>query len=221
MKEINRFIDQTILKPDATKKEILEFIEGVRRYQFYCAVVNPCWVSLLRKKLPAHIKIGSVVGFPLGGDTIRIKALEAAEIVKLGCDEIDMVINIGRLKDKDYNYITEEIKAVVDAARGRVVKVILECCLLTVQEKIAGAKLVKNSGANFVKTSTGFSKGGAVLEDVRLLRETVGGDFGVKASGGIRTYEQAQAFLDVGADRIGTSAGIRIMEEFEKSRAPG
>lgn len=217
MNEINRVIDQTILKPDSTREEILEFINGVKKFRFYCAVVNPCWVRFVRKNLPDEIKVGSVVGFPLGSNTIKTKAFEAEQLVKLGCDEIDMVMNIGRLKDNDYEYVTREIEAVVSCAQGRLVKVILECCLLTDEEKIAGAKIVKDAGAHFVKTSTGLSKWGARLEDVILLRQAVGPDFGVKASGGIRTYQQVCSFVEAGADRIGTSAGLKIMEEFRIS----
>jgi|UniRef100_A0A7V3RHE4 deoxyribose-phosphate aldolase len=212
MKDINRYIDQTILRPDATKDEILKFIEGVKRYNFYSAVVNPCWVELLKRELPEGIKVCSVVGFPLGATTTKAKVYATEELVKLGCDEIDMVMNIGRLKSKDYKYVGKEIKAVVESAQGRIVKVIIETCLLTEEEKIASANIIKESGAHFVKTSTGFSKEGARIEDVILLRKIVGPNFGVKASGGIRDYATAVAFINAGANRIGTSAGEEIME---------
>ncbi len=213
MKDINRYIDQTILKPDATKNEIIAFLEGVKKYKFYCAVVNPAWVEYVRKELPSDIKVCSVVGFPLGASTTKAKVYETEELIRLGCDEIDMVMNIGRLKSADYKYVGKEIKAIVESARDRIVKVIIETCLLTEQEKISAANIIKEGGAQFVKTSTGFSKEGARLEDVKLLRKVVGREFGIKASGGIRDYETAVNFINAGATRIGTSSGEKIMEE--------
>jgi len=212
MKEINRYIDQTILKPDATKDDIMKFLEGVKKYKFFSAVVNPSWVELARKELPEDIKVCSVVGFPLGASTTKAKVYATEELIRLGCDEIDMVMNIGRLKSRDYKYVGKEIKAVVGSAQGRIVKVIIETCLLTEQEKVASANIIKESGAHFVKTSTGFSKEGAILKDVELLRKVVGPNFGVKASGGIRDYATTVAFINAGANRIGTSAGEKIME---------
>uniref|UniRef100_A0A7C6AGK8 Deoxyribose-phosphate aldolase n=1 Tax=candidate division WOR-3 bacterium TaxID=2052148 RepID=A0A7C6AGK8_UNCW3 len=212
MKEINRYIDQTILKPDATKDDIMKFLEGVKKYKFFSAVVNPSWVELARKELPGDIKVCSVVGFPLGASTTKAKVYATEELIRLGCDEIDMVMNIGRLKSRDYKYVGKEIKAVVGSAQGRIVKVIIETCLLTEQEKVASANIIKESGAHFVKTSTGFSKEGAILKDVELLRKVVGPNFGVKASGGIRDYATTVAFINAGANRIGTSAGEKIME---------
>jgi len=216
MQDINRYIDQTILRPDATKQDIVQFIEGVKKYRFFSACVNPCWVELVRKELPEDIKICSVVGFPLGASTTKAKVYAAEDLIKMGCDEIDMVMNIGRLKNADYKYVGKEIKAIVEVAQGRVVKVIIEACLLTEQEKISSANIIKESGAHFVKTSTGFSKEGAKLEDVKLLRKVVGPKFGVKASGGIRDYEIALEFINAGANRIGTSTGEKIMEELKK-----
>ncbi len=213
MKEINKYIDQTILKPDATKNDILAFLAGVKKYKFFSAVVNPSWVEFIRKELPEEIKVCSVVGFPLGASTTKAKVYATEELIKLGCDEIDMVMNIGRLKSKDYKYVGKEIKAVVETAQGRIVKVIIETCLLTEDEKVASANIIKERGAHFVKTSTGFSKEGARVEDVKLLRKVVGPNFGVKASGGIRDYKTALAFINAGANRIGTSSGEKIMEE--------
>ncbi|MEO0141814.1 MAG: deoxyribose-phosphate aldolase [candidate division WOR-3 bacterium] len=210
---INRFIDQTILRPDVKKDEILKFVEGIKKYNFYAACVNPCWVEIVRKELPGDIKVCSVVGFPLGATTTRTKVFEAEELVKMGCAEIDMVMNIGRLKDRDFKYVGKEIKAVVEAGAGRVIKVIIETCLLTREEMIAAANIIKESGAQFVKTSTGFSKEGARIEDVRMLRKVVGPNFGIKASGGIRDYKTALEFINAGANRIGTSSGEKIMEE--------
>jgi len=212
MKEINRYIDQTILKPDATKDDIMKFLEGVKKYKFFSAVVNPSWVELARKELPGDIKVCSVVGFPLGASTTKAKVYATEELIRLGCDEIDMVMNIGRLKSRDYKYVGKEIKAIVESAQGRIVKVIIETCLLTEQEKVASANIIKESGAHFVKTSTGFSKEGAILKDVELLRKVVGPNFGIKASGGIRDYATTVAFINAGANRIGTSAGEKIME---------
>jgi deoxyribose-phosphate aldolase len=211
-KNINEYIDQTILKPEITEKEIIEFLKGVEKYRFFAAVVNPCWVRMVRKNLPKEIKVCSVVGFPLGASSTKAKIFAAEDLVEMGCDEIDMVMNIGKFKGKDYKYAGKEIKAVVEAVRGRVVKVIIETCLLTDEEKKAAARIVMQSGAKFIKTSTGFLKG-AVLDDVKLLRGIVGAEFGVKASGGIRDYESAIKFIEAGADRIGTSSGIKIMQE--------
>lgn len=212
MREINQVIDQTILKQDATQQDISSFLKEVAEYKFYAAVINPCWVPASVAALPECIKICSVVGFPLGASSTKAKVYAAEDLVSMGCDEIDMVINIGRLKEKNFRYVRREIRLVHEACAGRTLKVIIEACLLTNEEKVAAAHIIKESGAQFVKTSTGFSKGGAVAEDVRLLRATVGEDFGVKASGGIRTYEQACLLIDAGANRIGTSHGVAIMK---------
>lgn len=217
MKDINQYIDQTILRSDATRGEILAFLEGVSEHRFFAAVVNPCWVPIAASSLSKGIKICSVVGFPLGASSTNTKVFAAKDLVQMGCHEIDMVMNIGKLKDKDFKYVGQEIKAVVKACQGRVVKVIIETCLLTRDEKIAAAKLITEHGAHFVKTSTGFSREGAKVEDVRLLRSTVGSDFGVKASGGIRTYAQAVQFIKAGANRLGTSSGVAIMSEGQDS----
>ncbi len=212
MEAINKYIDQTILKPEVTEKDMSAFIEGVIRYKFYAACVNQCWVPLVRKQLPRDIKVCSVVGFPLGASSAQVKVYEAEQMVKMGCDELDMVMNIGRFKGKDYKYVGKEIKAVVGASRGTLVKVIIETCLLSRDEKIAAAHIIAESGAHFVKTSTGFSKGGATVEDVKLLRAVVGPHFGVKASGGIRDYKCATALIEAGANRIGTSSGVHIVQ---------
>lgn len=221
MIDINKYIDQTILKPEATEKEILEFLEGVKKYKFYAVCISPCWVELVRKNLPSEIKVCSVVGFPLGAVCAKTKIFETGDLINKGCDEIDMVLNIGRLKSGDYKYVGKEIKAVVEAAQQRIVKVIIETCLLETEEKIAAANIIKESGANFVKTSTGFSKQGATIEDIKLLRKIVGPDFGVKASGGIRDYQTAIEFLEAGANRLGTSAGERIVEQGLKGEERG
>lgn len=220
VEKLNRLIDQTILKADATNADIQKFIREVAQYKFFAAVVNPCWVPALIDGLPEGIKICSVVGFPLGASTTRTKVYAAQELINMGCDEIDMVMNIGRLKDKDFKYVGKEIKAVAEVIAGKVLKVIIETCLLDREEKIAAANIVRESGAHFVKTSTGYSTQGAQIDDVKLLRSIVGANFGVKASGGIRTYEQAQEMITAGANRLGTSSGAAILEAASKSRVP-
>jgi deoxyribose-phosphate aldolase len=216
---LNQYIDQTLLKPEATETEVRTFLEGVKKYDFYAVFLHPCWVEMARKELPEGKRIGSVVGFPLGASSMKTKAFAADDLVKMGCAEIDMVMNIGRMKSGDHKYVGRDIKGVVSAAAGRVVKVIIETCLLTGDEKISACRIVKESGARFVKTSTGFSKDGACIDDVRRIRAAVGPDFGVKASGGIRDYATVMKFMEAGANRIGTSAGVAIMEEFLKRSA--
>jgi len=178
--------------------------------------LNPCWVERARTILAGQIQICSVVDFPLGASGTRTKALAAEDLVRIGCDEIDMVMNIGRLKSNDFTYVRSDIAAVVAAAQGRVVKVIIETCLLSEPEMKEAARIIQDAGAHFVKTSTGFNREGARLEDVRLLRTAVGPDFGVKASGGIRDYKSCLQFIEAGANRIGTSAGEAIMKEYFK-----
>jgi len=212
MKDLNTYIDQTILRPDAAEHDIRGFLDEVKKYTFYAAVLHPCWVELADKELPESIKVCSVVGFPLGASSTLTKAYAAQDLVKRGCDEIDMVMNIGRFKGKDYKYVAREIKTVVEACQGGVVKVIIETCLLNDGEKTAAARIIMETGARFVKTSTGFSKAGAQESDVRLLRTVVGPQFGVKASGGIRDAEFTKRLIQAGASRIGTSAGVKIMQ---------
>lgn len=216
MKDLNKHIDQTILRPEATEKDILAFLENVKKYNFYAACVHPCWVKIVRKNLPNEIKVCSVISFPLGTSSTRVKVFAAEDLTARGCDEIDMVMNVGKLKAKDYKYVGKEIRLVVKAAQGRIVKVIIETCLLTDDEKKSAAHIIKESGAQFVKTSTGFSREGAQIEDVRMLRHVVGPGFGIKASGGIRDYDSAIKFIEAGANRLGTSAGVKIMENRTK-----
>ncbi len=204
-------IDQTLLRPDVGRQEVEIFLKGAAQHEFYAAVVNPCWVEMAVTTLAGMMKVCSVVGFPLGASSTQAKVFAAADLISKGCDEIDMVMNIGRLKDKDFRHVGEEIRRVSEACTGKVLKVIIEACLLSDEEKVAAAKIVQETGAHFVKTSTGFSTGGATVEDVRLLRRTVGKDFGVKASGGIRTYDQACGLVAAGANRLGTSHGIAIV----------
>lgn len=219
IKNMEKYIDQTLLRPEATEREVRSFLEGAKKYGFYSVFLNPCWVELARKEMPDDARIGSVVGFPLGASTMKAKAYAAEDLVRSGCTEIDMVMNIGRLKSGDHKYAGRDIKGVVGAAGGRIVKVIIECCLLTEEEKVSACRIIMESGARFVKTSTGFSKCGARSEDVRLIRKTVGPEFGVKASGAIRDYASVLQMLEAGADRIGTSAGVEIMEEYRKRSA--
>ncbi|UCF71734.1 MAG: deoxyribose-phosphate aldolase [candidate division WOR-3 bacterium] len=210
--EISQMIDQTILRPDASRQDIEIFLKGVVQHEFYAAVVNPCWVEMAVATLAGRMKVCSVVGFPLGASSTQAKVFATTDLISKGCDEIDMVMNIGWFKEKDFRRVGEEIKRVSEACQGKVLKVIIEACLLSDEEKVAAAKIAKENGAYYVKTSTGFSIGGATVEDVRLLRSTVGKDFGVKASGGIRTYEQACSLVAAGASRLGTSHGVAIVE---------
>lgn len=215
--EIAKMIDHTILKADASEDKVREICSEAKKYGFASVCINPCNVKLASKLLDGtDVKVCTVIGFPLGANTSEVKAFEADEAVKNGAGEVDMVINIGRLKDGDYNYVRSDIKAVVDAVKGRALsKVIIETCLLTDSEKIAVCKLAKEAGADFVKTSTGFSTAGAKASDIKLMRDTVGHNMGVKASGGIRTYEDAIAMLEAGASRIGASASVEICNKAE------
>ena len=219
MIDMRTFIDQTILKPEATARDIERFLEEVAAHQFFAAVVNPCWVPMAVQVLPRTIKVCSVVGFPLGASSTRAKVFAAQDLIEMGCDEIDMVMNIGRFKGQDYKYVETEIRQVKGNCAGRVLKVIIETCLLDQPEKVDAARLVRASGADFVKTSTGFSRQGATVEDVRLLRSVVGREFGVKASGGIRTHEQAARLIAAGASRLGTSQGLAIIAASEEQAA--
>ena len=205
-------IDHTLLKPEANAEQILTLCEEARRFQFASVCVNPSWASLCIEQLAGtSVAVCSVVGFPLGGNTTESKVIEAEELVSMGVREIDMVLNIGRLKDREYTYVYEEVQQVVDISAGAVVKVILENCLLNESEKIAACVLCKEAGAHFVKTSTGMNTGGALVEDVSLMRRVVGVEMGVKAAGGIRDYRTAIAMLNAGADRIGASASVEII----------
>ena len=211
--KLNKLIDHTLLKATATLAEIETLCKEAVEYDFYSVCVNSCYVAVAKKFLAGtDIKVCSVVGFPLGAMSTRAKALEAKIAVMDGADEIDMVINVGALKDRDYSVVLEDIKAVKEACGEKILKVIIETCLLTDDEKVKACELAKEAGADFVKTSTGFSTAGAKVEDVRLIRETVGPDMGVKASGGIHDKEFAKELVDAGANRLGTSATIEIVE---------
>ncbi|NQJ67784.1 deoxyribose-phosphate aldolase [Streptococcus suis] len=211
--KLNKYIDHTILKPETTKEQVAQILAEAKEYDFASVCVNPTWVSFAAQELKdSNVKVCTVIGFPLGANTPALKAFETKDAIENGADEIDMVINIGALKSKNYDLVLEDIQAVVAASGDKLVKVIIETCLLTEEEKVKACQLSKEAGADFVKTSTGFSTGGATVADVALMRKTVGPDMGVKASGGARSYEDAIAFIEAGASRIGASSGVAIMK---------
>ncbi|MEI4780419.1 deoxyribose-phosphate aldolase [Streptococcus pasteurianus] len=209
---INRYIDHTLLKPESTQTQIDKLIAEAVEYQFASVCVNPTWVSYAAKALKGtEVNVCTVIGFPLGANTSSVKAFETKDAVANGADEIDMVINIGQLKSGQYDAVEADIRAVVEASGDKLVKVIIETCLLTDGEKVKACQLAVAAGADYVKTSTGFSTAGANIADVTLMRKTVGPNIGVKAAGGTRSYADAEAFIKVGATRIGTSAGVAIV----------
>ncbi|MGV3078655.1 deoxyribose-phosphate aldolase [Streptococcus sp. 32226D021BW] len=211
--KLNKYIDHTILKPETTKEQVAQILAEAKEYDFASVCVNPTWVAYAAQELKdSDVKVCTVIGFPLGANTPAVKAFETKDAIENGADEIDMVINIGALKSKNDELVLEDIKAVVEVSGEKLVKVIIETCLLTEEEKVKACQLSKEAGADFVKTSTGFSTGGATVEDVALMRKTVGPDMGVKASGGARSYEDAIAFIEAGATRIGASSGVAIMK---------
>ena len=210
--KLNKYIDHTILKPETTQEQVEKILSEAKEYDFASVCVNPTWVSLAADSLKdSDVKVCTVIGFPLGANTSAVKAFETEDAIANGADEIDMVINIGALKAGNDALVLDDIKAVVDASGDKLVKVIIEACLLTDEEKVRACQLSKEAGADYVKTSTGFSTGGATVADVALMRKTVGPDMGVKASGGARSYEDAIAFIEAGASRIGASSGVAIM----------
>lgn len=205
-------IDHTLLKANATQEEIGKLCQEARQYSIASVCVNPAYVSMAARLLKGSVvKVCTVIGFPLGSTTPTVKAIEARDAIAAGADEIDMVINIGALKSGNDALVLEDIKAVREATRGKVLKVIIETAYLTRDEKIRACKMSKQAGADFVKTSTGFGPTGATAEDVRLMRETVGPDMGVKASGGIRDTKTAEEMVKAGATRLGTSASVAIV----------
>ncbi len=217
--QLPEYIDHTILKPETTAGQVMRLCQEARQHAFKSVCVNPCFAPLVRKELEGSaVKTCVVIGFPLGASATAVKAFETRTAIADGAQEIDMVINIGALKGGDLATVEADIRAVVEAASGRaqgraLVKVIIECCLLTEVEKVTTCELVLSAGADFVKTSTGFSSGGATVQDVALLRRIVGDRAGVKASGGVRDYRSALAMIEAGASRIGTSAGVEIMRQ--------
>lgn len=212
MSDLARYIDHTLLKPDATAADIKRLCAEAREHHFFSVCVNGTWIALAHHLLEdSDVKVAAVVGFPLGAADADVKRYETEAAVDAGAQEIDVVLNIGRLKGREDAAVLRELRDVVEAAEDRAVKVIIETCLLTEEEKLRACELIVKAEARFVKTSTGFSSGGATLEDVKLLRRAVGPFYGVKAAGGIRDTATARAMIDAGATRIGTSAGIAIV----------
>jgi deoxyribose-phosphate aldolase len=221
--ELAGMIDHTLLKPDATPDQVAQLCFEARKYGFASVCVNPTWVELCAKLLEGSpVKVCTVIGFPLGATAPEVKAFETGNSIDHGATEIDMVINIGALKARDLDLVAKDISGVVKVshARGAIVKVIIEAVLLTDEEKTIACLLSKEAGADFVKTSTGFASGGATVHDVELMRKAVGAEMGVKAAGGVRTYEDAEKLVKAGATRIGASAGIKIIQGPGKEPAP-
>ncbi|WP_163854194.1 deoxyribose-phosphate aldolase [Paenibacillus elgii] len=220
--EIARLIDHTLLKADASREGVIRLAEEAKQYRFASVCVNPAQVKTAYEVLKdtPDVKVCTVIGFPLGATMPEVKAFEVREAIAAGATEVDMVINIGALKDKQDDLVEQDIRAVVEAAKGKALtKVIIETCLLTDEEKERACRLAVKAGADFVKTSTGFSTGGATAEDIALMRKTVGPDIGVKASGGVRSLEDVQAMIKAGATRIGSSSGVSIVKGEQSSSA--
>ena len=208
-----KYIDHTILKPEASLSDVAKVCDEAKKYNFASVCVNPSYIKYVAENLAGSgVTPCCVVGFPLGATTVASKSNEALNAVNDGAKEVDMVVNVGAIKSGDWKLVAKDVEGVVNATRGRaIVKVIIETCLLTDEEKVKACAVSKLAGAHFVKTSTGFSKGGATVEDVRLMRQTVGPDLGVKASGGVKTYEDAVNMIKAGANRLGTSSGVAIV----------
>lgn len=219
---LTSIIDHTLLKADARREDIVKLAEEAKQFKFASVCVNPAWVATAYEVLKdtPEVKVCTVIGFPLGASTPETKAFETGDAIAKGATEVDMVINIGALKNGEDDLVRRDITAVVEAARGKALtKVIIETCLLTDEEKVRACKLAVEAGADFVKTSTGFSTGGATKEDIALMRKTVGPDIGVKASGGVRSAEDARIMVEAGATRIGTSGGVAIAKGEESQSA--
>ena len=221
--ELAKYIDHTALKADTGRAAIETLCQEARDYGFMSVCVNPTWVATAHTLLAgSDVKVCTVIGFPLGANTSAVKAFETRTAIQEGADEVDMVINIGAAKDGNWDLVKADIQAVVEASNHQaLVKVILETCLLTKEEIVKASQVAKEAGADFVKTSTGFSAGGATVQDIRLMRETVGPDMGVKASGGVQNQEDALAMIESGASRIGASKGIAIVTGQATGNAPG
>lgn len=221
MENLKKYIDHTLLKPESTDQQVQQACLDAKKYDFKAVCIQPVWVKYVADLLKgSDVETCTVIGFPLGANTSDVKAYEAQKAVKDGATEVDMVINIGALKSEDFAVVHDDIKAVVNAVKGQaIVKVIIETCLLTENEKVRACEISKRAGADFVKTSTGFSTGGATVEDIRLMRQAVGPEMGVKASGGVRTIDDAKAMIEAGASRIGTSNGIALIEGNEATEA--
>ncbi len=212
--KLSKYIDHTGLKQDLSKEQVIKLCNEAKEHEFAAVVVNSYYVGLVAQQLKGtKVKVASVVGFPLGACTTATKVFETEDAIRDGADEIDMVINIGALKDKDYDVVRNDIQSVITAARGKaIVKVIIESCLLSEDEIVKVCEICVDAGADYVKTSTGFSTGGATIEAISLMKRTIKDKANIKASGGIRTYEDAISFINAGADRIGTSNGVVIIE---------
>jgi deoxyribose-phosphate aldolase len=216
MMKLNRLIDHTVLKPDATDDDVRRLCAEAREYDFFSAVVNTHFVPLVAEEISGtRVKVCSIAGFPLGAVDSEVKAFEARRAVERGADEIDMVVNVGAIKAGDWDFVRRDIGLVKKGCGEALLKVIIEAALLTDEEKVSVCRAVMDAGAQFVKSSTGFGPPGANPDDIRLMRETVGPDFGVKASAGIRTAASALELVEAGANRIGTSSGVQIMAELK------
>ena len=216
--ELLKCIEHTYLKPNALESDLLKLCNEAKEYGFGFVAVNPAWVSFCKQQLKGSgVLVDAAVGFPLGQTLTETKIAECQQCINAGADEIDMVMNVGKLIDGDYEYVYQDIKGVVDASHEHHIlcKVILETCLLNEEQKITACQIVERAGADFVKTSTGFSTGGATVSDIELMRKTVSSKVKIKASAGIRNLEQALALIEVGADRLGTSAGVSIAQEWQ------
>lgn len=210
---LNKYIDHTVLKADTTKETVQKIIDEAIKYDFMSVCLNPTWVAYAAEKLAdTDVKVCTVIGFPLGANTSVVKAFEASEAIKNGADEVDMVINIGAAKAGDWDLVTSDIAAVVAVSKAVTTKVIIETALLTDDEKVNACQAAVKAGADFVKTSTGFSTAGATATDIALMRQTVGPEMGVKASGGVRSIADAEVMIAAGATRLGTSNGVDIMK---------
>ncbi|MEM3832237.1 MAG: deoxyribose-phosphate aldolase [Thermoprotei archaeon] len=219
--QLAKMIEHTLLRPDATRSDIEKLCRDAVEHGFYSVVVNPSYVSLAVSLLKnTEVRVVSVVGFPFGSTLPKVKAFEAEQVLKLGASEIDMVINIGALKDHNYELVKKDIEGVIKVARkyNALVKVIIETCYLTDEEKVIACKIAEEAGADFVKTSTGFGTGGATIHDVELMRKSISKHIGIKAAGGIRTAEQALAMIKAGATRIGASRSVEIINSLREQR---
>ncbi len=210
-KELAKYIDHTLLKPDATKEMIHKLCHEANEYGFFSVCLNPTFLNEAKAILSKDVALCTVIGFPLGANQIKTKVFETQNAIDLGATEIDMVINIGALKNSEENYIVDEISQVVEAAQNHVVKVIIETCLLSESEKIKACHLIEKANAHFIKTSTGFSHHGAKLEDIKLFKDHLSKGTKIKASGGIKNKEAAMEYIELGVHRIGTSSGIEIV----------
>lgn len=212
MKKINSYIDHTLLKADASKKDVVKLCKEAKKYSFASVCINPSFIPVAKAILKnTKVKVCTVIGFPLGQMTTKAKVFETADAIKNGAQEIDMVLNVAKLKDGDFAYVKNEISQIKKCCKAKTLKVIIETCLLTKKEIAKACELAKVAKADFVKTSTGFSTAGAKTEDVKQMRKTVGTKMGVKASGGVRSYADAIAMIKAGASRIGTSNGVKIV----------